>query len=197
MRFLSFIILMVLPYAAFAQESPPAKTPVPGTTQPAEKPSVSLDALFSDLRTETNRASGRRIAQEIRSQWSRSGSATVDLLMIWAADAMQAEKNILAEDLLTQSIVLMPNYAEAWNRRATLYYAIGRIGDSVADIERVLELEPRHFGALSGLGMILQQTSQDRKALEIWRRVLAIYPSSEQAQKAVIELEQELAGQDA
>jgi hypothetical protein len=109
MRFLSFIILMVLPYAAFAQESPPATTPVPGTTQPAEKPSVSLDALFSDLRTETNRASGRRIAQEIRSQWSRSGSATVDLLMIWAADAMQAEKNILAEDLLTQSIVLMPN----------------------------------------------------------------------------------------
>jgi tetratricopeptide (TPR) repeat protein len=117
--------------------------------------------------------------------------------MIWAADAMQAEKNILAEDLLTQSIVLMPNYAEAWNRRATLYYAMGKIGDSVSDIERVLELEPRHFGALSGLGMILQQSSQDRKALEIWRRVLAIYPSSEQAQKAVIELEEELAGQDA
>jgi len=197
MRFMSFIILLAFSFAASAQESPPATAPAPGTAQPADKPPVSLDSLFGELRTETNRASGRRIAQEIRSQWSRSGSATVDLLMIWAADAMQAEKNILAEDLLTQSIVLMPNYAEAWNRRATLYYAMGKIGDSVSDIERVLELEPRHFGALSGLGMILQQSSQDRKALEIWRRVLAIYPSSEQAQKAVIELEEELAGQDA
>jgi tetratricopeptide (TPR) repeat protein len=196
MRFLLLSLLLSLPLGAAAQETPaPAPKGLEAPQAAAKDPPI--DSLFDQLRTETSRAGGMRIAQQIWAQWNKSGSATVDLLMGWAAEAMQAEKNILAEDLLTQVIVLDPGYAEAWNRRATLYFATGKISESIADIERVLEIEPRHFGALSGLGIILQRTSQDRKALEVWKRVLAIYPSSQSAQKAVIELEEELAGEDA
>jgi tetratricopeptide (TPR) repeat protein len=194
MRFLLLAILLLIPLGASAQEAPaPA---APDATQSAGK-SPSIDSLFDELRTETTRSGGMRIAQQIWAQWNKSGSATVDLLMGWAGEAMQAEKNILAEDLLTQVIVIAPGYAEAWNRRATLYFSTGKISESIADIERVLEIEPRHFGALSGLGIILQRTSQERKALDVWKRVLAIYPSNQSAQKAVIELEEELAGEDA
>jgi tetratricopeptide (TPR) repeat protein len=194
MRFLLLAILLLLPLGTAAQEAPaPA---APDSAQSAGK-SPSIDSLFDELRTETTRSGGMRIAQQIWAQWNKSGSATVDLLMGWAGEAMQAEKNILAEDLLTQVIVIAPGYAEAWNRRATLYFSTGKISESIADIERVLEIEPRHFGALSGLGIILQRTSQERKALDVWKRVLAIYPSNQSAQKAVIELEEELAGEDA
>jgi tetratricopeptide (TPR) repeat protein len=194
MRFLLLAILLLLPLGAAAQEAPaPA---APDSAQSAGK-SPLIDSLFDELRTETTRSGGMRIAQQIWAQWNKSGSATVDLLMGWAGEAMQAEKNILAEDLLTQVIVIAPGYAEAWNRRATLYFSTGKISESIADIKRVLEIEPRHFGALSGLGIILQRTSQERKALDVWKRVLAIYPSNQSAQKAVIELEEELAGEDA
>jgi tetratricopeptide (TPR) repeat protein len=194
MRFLLFAILLLIPLGAAAQETPaPA---APDASQATGK-SPSIDSLFDELRTETTRSGGMRIAQQIWAEWNKSGSATVDLLMGWAGEAMQAEKNILAEDLLTQVIVIAPGYAEAWNRRATLYFSTGKISESIADIERVLEIEPRHFGALSGLGIILQRTSQERKALDVWKRVLAIYPSNQSAQKAVIELEEELAGEDA
>lgn len=192
--FLLLAILLIIPFGAAAQETPaPA---APDAAQSTGK-SPSIDSLFDELRTETTRSGGMRIAQQIWAEWNKSGSATVDLLMGWAGEAMQAEKNILAEDLLTQVIVIAPGYAEAWNRRATLYFSTGKISESIADIERVLEIEPRHFGALSGLGIILQRTSQERKALEVWKRVLAIYPSNQSAQKAVIELEEELAGEDA
>jgi tetratricopeptide (TPR) repeat protein len=194
MRFLLLAILLFIPLGAAAQETPaPA---APDVAQTAGK-SPSIDSLFDELRTETTRSGGMRIAQQIWAEWNKSGSATVDLLMGWAGEAMQAEKNILAEDLLTQVIVIAPGYAEAWNRRATLYFSTGKISESIADIERVLEIEPRHFGALSGLGIILQRTSQERKALDVWKQVLAIYPSNQSAQKAVIELEEELAGEDA
>jgi tetratricopeptide (TPR) repeat protein len=153
--------------------------------------------LFGQLAGETNKVAARRIAQQIIGKFNQSGSATIDLLMGRAAAAMTSEKPALAEDMLTQVIVLAPDYAEGWNRRATLHYTTGDIGGSIADIEKVLELEPRHFGALSGLATIMQRTGQDRKALEIWYKVLAVYPAYGDAQDAVQALEDKLAGQRA
>lgn len=160
----------------------------------SERPAATLDSLFDDLRSQSNRGAARRVVRQIWEKWNDSGSATIDLLMGWANEAMRADKNAVAEDLLTQVIVLQPDYAEGWNRRATLFFSKGDLGRSLGDIERVLQLEPRHFGALSGLAAILQKTGEDRKALEVWKRVLAIYPANDQAQKAVIELEEEFAG---
>jgi tetratricopeptide (TPR) repeat protein len=203
MRFFPFALMLLLaaaplPSAAFAQDGDIAVEDAdPAQPQTSEAEAPTIDELFGQLATETNKVAARRIAQQIIGKFNQSGSATIDMLMGRAAAAMTSEKPALAEDMLTQVIVLAPDYAEGWNRRATLHYTTGDIGGSIADIEKVLELEPRHFGALSGLATIMQRTGQDRKALDIWYKVLAIYPAYSDAQDAVQELEDKLAGQRA
>lgn len=209
MRFLSFAMTLVLAAAplaaaAFAQDANGTENTMPAepsldkeNAPVVEAPAPTIDELFGQLGKEANKVAARRIAQQIIGKFNQSGSATIDMLMGRAAAAMTSEKPALAEDMLTQVIVLAPDYAEGWNRRATLHYTTGDIGGSIADIEKVLELEPRHFGALSGLATIMQRTGQDQKALEIWYKVLAVYPASTDAQDAVQELEDKLAGQRA
>lgn len=127
-------------------------------------------------------------------EWTASGSKSIDLLMSWAARAMRDQEFAKAEDLLDQVIVLSPEYSEGWNRRATLYFTKLDYGRSLADIEKTLTLEPRHFGALSGLAVIMQRLDRSEDALKAWYRVLEIYPANKAAQDAVIALEEELAG---
>ena len=158
---------------------------------------ATLDSLLGDLARQSDPAKAQRIARQVSRKWLDSGSETINLLMDWSARAFREKNSPLAEDLLTQVVTLAPDYAEGWNRRATLYYTQGNLGRSLADIERVLQLEPRHFGALSGLGSILQRTGSDRKALETYFKVLEIYPANRPAQKAVEELEEELSGKGA
>ena len=107
---------------------------------------------------------------------------------------MSKRKFAVAEDLLDQVTTLAPEYAEGWNRRATLYFTMSDYGRSVADIETTLALEPRHFGALSGLAAILQRLNRDEEALVTWYKVLEIYPANKPAQSAVVALEEKLAG---
>ena len=113
--------------------------------------------------------------------------------MNWAITAMRRNDYGKAQDLLDQVVVLAPEYAEGWNRRATLYYTMQDFGRSIADIETTLALEPRHFGALSGLAAIMQRTGNDKVALKTWYKVLEIYPANPQAQESVIRLEEKLA----
>jgi len=154
-----------------------------------------LDDLFAKLKTESRAASAGRIARQIVGIWNESGSDTINLLMQWSAEAIGRQQYATAQDLLEQVTTLKPEYAEGWNRRATLYYMMSDYGRSLSDIETTLRLEPRHFGALSGLAAIFQKTSKDRQALDTWYRVLSIYPANRQAQKTVEELEETLAGQ--
>ena len=92
--------------------------------------------------------------------------------------------------------LLRGEFAEAWNARATAYYMAGEFGPSVADIARVLTLNPRHFGALSGLAMILEESGKPEKALEVYRAALAIHPHLQGATEAVERLETEAEGQE-
>ena len=185
------LILAVPP--AFGQETaePPQQQPAEPENTPAER----LDSLFAELKAETQDGKAQRIARNIWTVWTNSGSATIDLLMEWTATAMSEKNYSMAEDLLTQITTLRPDYAEGWNRAATLHFMMSDYGRSLSEIQRTLELEPRHFGALSGLAAIMQQTDQDKRALETWYQVLQIYPANENAQKAVIELEEKLAGE--
>lgn len=154
----------------------------------------SLESLFAALKRQSDPAAARRIASRIWQEWSRSGSASIDLLMDRAATAVGARNAGVALDLLDQITTLAPDYAEGWNRQATLYYNLKDYGRSLGAIERVLSLEPRHFGALSGLAIIMESLDRDRTALETWYRVLKIYPANEAAQSRVIKLEEKLSG---
>jgi len=154
----------------------------------------SLDDLFAKLKTETDLNKARRIERIIWLRWSQSGSETVDVLMTWAAVAMKEQNWATALDLLDQVVVMAPQYAEGWNRRATLYFHRAQYGKSINDIEQVLRLEQRHFGALMGLGNILQRLDNEKRALVIWKNVLEIYPANKNAQNTVAKLEEKLSG---
>ncbi len=183
---------------AFAQEiDPDAEKPAP--IKPPENNSVvetgdALDILFEKLSQDANPASAKATAGMIWRRWTDSGSDNINLLMQWTSSALETSDYPQALDLLTNVTVLAPDYAEGWNRRALVYFQLGELGKSISDIQTVLTLEPRHFGALSGLAVILQRVGREKDALETWYKVLAVYPANQQAQKSVIDLEEELAG---
>jgi len=127
-------------------------------------------------------------------EWQDSGSATVNLLMQWADKAISDNKQPAALDILDQVIALAPNYVEGWNRRATLHYTMGNYRKSMADINRVLSIEPRHFGALAGMAAILGASGKDELAMRAWEQFLDIYPADRKAQEQLGELAEKLAG---
>ncbi|MCG6858856.1 MAG: tetratricopeptide repeat protein [Salaquimonas sp.] len=199
MRISAFVIAVMIPLAgglpAGAQEAGAESGVNPNADVTAPQQAITLDELFTELRHQTRVAAANRVARQIWRKWTDSGSDTINLLMLWSGKAMEEKNYAVAEDLLNQVVTLAPDFAEGWNRRATLYFAQSNYGRSIADIERTLQLEPRHFGALAGLGMILDRTGKDRKALETWYRVLEIYPANRRAQEAVVKLEEKLAGE--
>ena len=127
-------------------------------------------------------------------RFHESGSDTADLLLSWAVKAMEDKDYPEALDILDQVIVLKPDFAEGWNKRATVHYLADDYASSVADIRQTLALQPRHFGALSGLGMILQETGQKEQAIVVLRKALAINPQLDKIKEAVERLEKETAG---
>jgi tetratricopeptide (TPR) repeat protein len=173
-----------------ARADSPAKPSVAAAQQQAR-----LDKLFSDLKRERNEKAAERIAARIGNEWSHSGSATIDLMMQWAQKAAEAQKFDVALDFLDQVVTLQPDYAEGWNRRATVHFLMKNYAKSMADIERTLQLEPRHFGALSGLAQIMAITGHQQSALEAWRNVLVVYPMLRSAQAEVATISEELAGE--
>jgi tetratricopeptide (TPR) repeat protein len=175
--------------SAIAQSEPEALE-----SSATAKPAVTLDSLFSELKRTRDEKQAKQISERIWMRWRDSGSATTNLLVQWADKAIADRKNGLALDLLDQAIVLMPDFAEGWNRRATLHYMMGNFGKSMADIDRVLALEPRHFGAIAGMAAILADSGNDQLELRAWEQMLEIYPANQQAQKKVGELADKLAG---
>ncbi len=157
-------------------------------------PRQRLDNLFAQLKRERDPDKASGIAEEIRMEWNDSGSATVNLLMQWADKAIEEKRNSAALDFLDQAIALKPTYAESWNRRATLNFAMGNYRKSMSDIERVLDLEPRHFGALSGMAAILSNSGNDQLTLKAWERFLDVYPANRAAQQQANTLSEKLAG---
>jgi tetratricopeptide (TPR) repeat protein len=153
-----------------------------------------LDALFARLKKEGDPKRAETIANQIQAEWLQSGSATIDLLMQRATQAVAAKNTASALDLLDQAIVLRPDFAEAWNRRATVHYAEDRYALAIADVEEVLKREPRHFASLMGLAAMQQEFGRDRDALQTYTRVLSLYPALKDAQDAVAKLSDELAG---
>jgi tetratricopeptide (TPR) repeat protein len=180
----------------------PAPAPEPEAVAPTDKAAPlaapaenRLDKLFADLKRERNERKAERISQQIWNEWFRSGSASIDLMMQWAAKATEDKKFDVALDFLDQVVVMEPDFAEGWNRRATVHFMMNNFSKSMADIEHTLRLEPRHFGALSGMAQILRNRGSDELALQVYQRVLDIYPMMRSAQNEVATLSEELAGE--
>lgn len=163
----------------------------PEQVQPVQK---GVDDLITELKRERDPEAANRLTGEIMAAWNDSQSPTVDLLMQWATTAASEKRNAAALDFLDQAIVLKPDFVGAWNQRATLHYTMGNYRKAIADINRVLELEPRHFGALAGLAAILGERGSEAMALKAWERYLDIYPADRQAQEIVSKLSEKLAG---
>jgi tetratricopeptide (TPR) repeat protein len=169
---------------------------------PAKLPNVGadrmrgLDFLFGALKAAPDDASAKHVEARIWALWMQTPSDTAALLMARAKAAIDAKQADVALKLLDAVIKLRPEYVEAWNRRATLYYMQNDYTHSLEDIEQVLSREPRHFGALAGLGMIMQDLGDDRRALDAFRKALAVNPHLEKVPELVKTLTEKVEGRD-
>ncbi len=173
-----------------AIQPPVGDVPIAGSTN-----TDRIDDLFGQLAKLADPRRAKPVADSIWSEWFRSGSPTIDLMLHWSNEAIKREDYNIAMDFLDQIVTRDPAFAEGWNRRATLHYAMDNYAKSMADIQKVLDLEPRHFGALSGMAIILERSGNKPAALAAWERALAVYPAMEEAQTNVIRLNDELAGE--
>jgi tetratricopeptide (TPR) repeat protein len=170
----------------------------PGALPPVQhgERTQNLDRLFEALKVAPDDDSAKYVENRIWAIWLASGSDTANLLMGRAKTAVDHKDYDLAIKLLNATIDIKPDFAEAWNRRATVYYTKKDFSRALADIHEVLAREPRHFGALSGLGIILQELGDDKHALEVFRRALAIHPHLERIPELVNKLSEKLDGRD-
>ena len=148
---------------------------------PADQTDPRLEALFARLKALPEGHQAAIVSRLIWSIWKNSNSPTVDLLMERSGRAMERGEHEAALGDLGVVVELAPKFAEGWNRRATLHYLMGNYQRSIEDVHRTLELEPRHFGALSGLGLIYRALEKPEKAINAWRRALAANPHLPQA----------------
>jgi tetratricopeptide (TPR) repeat protein len=175
--------------------APEVKSAPDATPAPAPTRQQRLDDLFARLAASTDAAETQGLIAAIDRLHLESGSDTGDFLMARAVAALGSQNLQVSRDLLDKLIVLQPDWAEAWNKRATVRYLMDDERGSMADIARVLVLEPRHFGALSGMGMILERGGFSDDALRAYRRALEIAPQLASLRAAVDRLTAALKGQ--
>ncbi|MEC8115995.1 MAG: tetratricopeptide repeat protein [Pseudomonadota bacterium] len=155
-----------------------------------------LDPLFSALRQAEDVTKARRVEAGIWRIWSQYGDdPIIDRMMRHGARLMAAEQMKRAAEVFDQVVTRAPAFAEGWNRRATLRFLTGDFDGSVADIRQVLNLEPRHFGALSGLGLIYMALERPQGALKAFERALQINPHMTSARRHAARLRAQLKGQ--
>lgn len=166
---------------------------------PAANPEISkkevLSDLFDRLRDAPDEQSAELVAEAIDKIWMRSGSDTVDLLMSRAQRLVQEKELDVALDILDSVVAMAPKYPEGWNQRATILFLKRDFRRSLDDLRRVLALEPRHFKAISGLGLIMQEMGDKQAALKAFRHALKVYPQLSNARQLEKELAREVEGQ--
>ncbi|SHI61448.1 tetratricopeptide repeat protein [Wenxinia saemankumensis] len=163
----------------------------PGDAAGAE---ARVDELLAQL-AEAPEGLDARIVQRIFLEWSRSGSPTVDLLLSRGQDAMEAGDPVRAAEHFTAAIDYAPDFAEAYYGRATAYYTSGLIGPAIDDLRQTLVLNPRHFLAMQGFAVLLQELGREEDALELFSRVHEMHPANAEVTYMVEQLEQRFGGQ--
>jgi tetratricopeptide (TPR) repeat protein len=144
----------------------------------ADQKDARLPDLFAQLQKAPDPMTAMEIEAQIWSIWLEAHDPAVDQLMSEGSEAMGIQKFGTALEKFNAIIAQKPDFAEGWNKRATLYYLMGNYEQSLADIDRTLELEPRHIGALSGLGLVNMKMEREEAAADAFERVLKIDPQN-------------------
>ncbi|NSX54291.1 tetratricopeptide repeat protein [Parasulfitobacter algicola] len=161
---------------------------IPGTTQP-----VQSDDLMDRLRNSTP-DTYRVIEREVMLEWSKSGSAAMDLLLERGQDALETGDFQTAVEHLTALTDHAPDFAEGFHARATAFFRLEQYGPALADLERTLELNPDHFGALTGVGYIFEELGYEQQALNALRKARGIHPHYEEITDLLEYLEDKVEG---
>jgi tetratricopeptide (TPR) repeat protein len=156
----------------------------------------NLDRLFAALRVAPDADSAKQVESRIWAAWAAGGGDTATLLMTRVRTATDGKEFDLAIKLLTAIIDIKPDYIEAWNRRATLYFHKRDYTSAMADLRQVLIREPRHFGAWAGLGMILNDIGDEARALTAFRRAVELHPRMERIPDLIKRLTDTVDGRD-
>ena len=191
--------------ASFACANPPAFAAVGDKAEASSSAQVKpadpeqgrrkvLDELFDRLAKAQDHVEAMGVSGAIERVWMHSGSDTADLLMARAMQALERKDFALSGELLGSIVEIEPRWAEGWNKRATVRYLAEDHMGAMQDIAHALALEPRHFGALSGLGLILQSRGFDKRALEAFRKALDLNPRQEEIRHLVDKLTLEVEG---
>lgn len=146
-----------------------------------------IEMLLEALRT-APAETAKTAAQDVEREWSRSGSAAMDLLLKRGRDALAVGEFGTAIEHLTALTDHAPNFAEGFHARATAYYRADLYGPAIDDLETTLALNPDNFNAIFGLGVLLEELGDSRKAAQLYRRVLALNPHHENAESALEQL---------
>lgn len=154
-----------------------------------------LPGLFARLQAAPSAEAAQPLAARIWDIWMQAGDPAADQLMATGLSAMNAGDYRVALAAFGQLVEEKPAFAEGWNKRATLLYLLGRYQESVADIAKVLALEPRHFGALSGLALCDQQLGKGADALQALRRTVAVFPEMPGLKERIRELAKKVEGE--
>jgi len=154
-----------------------------------------LTELYDRLRKAEDKPTAAIVARAIEQLWLHSGSATVDLLMNRAGVLMRDEDHDVALKILNSVIKMAPSYSEGWSRRAALYFVKKDFAKSLDDLRHALALDPKHFKAIQGLGMLMQELGDKKAALKAFRHALNVHPNLEELRQSEQELAREVEGQ--
>ena len=147
----------------------------------ADQTDPRLDELFEELKAAPDIQAAAPIELAIWNIWVQHDDRVITTLMGQGIAAMSRRDYSSALRTFDQMVNLVPDFAEAWNKRATVHYLLGNYRESLADIERTLALAPRHFGALSGRGLVYIALEEEEKALHSFEQALAVHPNMEGA----------------
>jgi tetratricopeptide (TPR) repeat protein len=169
---------------------------IAGHAEPAraDQDDPRLDGLFQRLQHTPNAAEAQAVEQQIWQIWLKSDDAAINRLMQEGVFAMNEQDYPAALQAFTRMVDQAPEFAEGWNKRATVYYLMGNWSASVRDIQRTLTLEPRHFGALFGLGLIYEELDEPEAALRSFEATLVLNPHSASTRQMIDQLRQQLRG---
>ncbi|MGI9304618.1 MAG: tetratricopeptide repeat protein [Gammaproteobacteria bacterium] len=147
----------------------------------ADQQDERLAGLFDQLKDAGDPGAARSVETDIWKIWIESGKSDIDELMSQGVVAMSSRNFDVALEAFDKIVEQAPGFAEGWNKRATVYYLRDEMAESMLDIERTLDLEPRHFGALSGMGLIFMEQGDYKGAIKAYQEVLKIHPQSPSA----------------